>query len=138
MPGDSQWKKEDGAVAAEFALVVTILLLMCMLCFEIAMIMHAQLVLSTASREGARQAAVHGGYATEVQQRIDSLLQMGGLCPSEADLAVKPNQAAYGRPVEVGIEYSYQLRTQMLRSVLPDSIQLSAQVVTRSERLDER
>jgi len=132
------WREQDGAVAAEFALVATILVLLCMLCFEMAMMMQAQLVLTTASREGAREAAVHGGWSTEVQQRIDGLLQMGGLCPEEAAVMVQPAQAAYGRPIEVGIGYAYPLRTQMLRSVLPPTVHLSARVVTRSERLDER
>ncbi len=132
------FQDETGAVLAEFVLVATILLLLCMFCFELAMILQAQLVLGTAAREGARQAAVDGGWSSGVQQRVASLLQMGGLDNDHAQISVLPNQAAYGRPIDVSIEYTFNVRTAMLRSVLPATIQLKSEVVTRSERLDER
>lgn len=126
---------ERGAVTAEFALMAGILLLFLMMCLEVGLILHTQLVLASAAREGGRQAAVDGGWSSRVEERVLNLLEMGGLRGEAAAISVQPQTAAYGRPVNVQVLYPYEVRSGILRTVLPGIIDLQARVVTRSERL---
>ena len=128
---------ERGAVLAEFALVVSTLFFLLMMCFEVGMILNAQLVLSSAAREGGRQAAVDGGYSPAVQSRVDDLLGLGGLLTGDLEMTVQPRQAAYGRPIDVRLVYPYRVRSGLLQRVIPSIIDLEARVITRSERLDD-
>ncbi len=130
-------RNERGAVIAEFALVFGVLFLLLMLFLEVGLMVEAQLVLSSAAREGARQAAVDGGWSSGVRKRIEDIADMGGLCVDDLHINVQPNQAAYGRPVDICLTYPYQIRSEVLRQVVPSVVDLRAEVVTRSERLDD-
>ncbi len=137
MGGRLSLGEQRGAVIAEFALVFGILFLLLMLCLEVGLMVEAQLVLSSAAREGGRQAAVDGGWSTAVGDRIEEISAMGGLDVEELHINVQPNRAVYGRPIDVCLTYPYRIRTEMLRRVAPSVVDLRAEVVTRSERLDD-
>lgn len=128
-------RDERGAVLAEFALVFGILFFLMMMCFEVGLMVEAQLILSSAAREGGRQAAVDGGFSSPVRDRIENILVLGGLEEDDAVISVQPGQAAYGRPISVRVVYPYRVRSGVLRAFLPSIIDLEAGVVTRSERL---
>ncbi len=128
---------QRGAVLAEFAVVFSILFFLLMMCFEVGLMVQAQLVLASAAREGGRQAAVDGGFSPRVRDRIEDLLALGGLEEDEAVISVQPGQAAYGRPINVRVAYPYRVRSGVLRAFLPAIVDLEAGVVTRSERLPD-
>ncbi len=129
---------QRGAVTAEFALVSTILLMLLLMCLELGFILDAQLVVTGAARDGARQASIDGGWSGAVEDRVDALLDMGGLDPEAGEVGVSPQQVAYGRPVRVEVAYPYRVRSPFLIPIIPAEILLEAEVVTRSERLDDR
>ncbi len=133
-----RWQKQRGAVAVEFVLISGILFLLLLMTFEIGLILNAQLILSSAAREGGRQASVDGGWSAEVEGLIDELLAIGRLEPNRAEVTVQPHQVVYGRPVRVTINYPYPVRSGLLRGLMASEIPLSAEVVSRSERLDDR
>ncbi|MFP4200705.1 MAG: TadE/TadG family type IV pilus assembly protein [Bacillota bacterium] len=129
---------QRGAVAAEFALVSTVLLLLLLMCLELGLILDAQLVVTGAARDGARQASIDGGWSREVEGRVEDLLRLGGLELAGYEMGVQPHQVAYGRPVRVRVEYLYRVRSPFLYSIIDAEIPLAAEVVTRSERLEDR
>ncbi len=129
---------QRGAVTAEFALVSTVLLLLLIMCLELGLILDAQLVIGGAARDGARQASVDGGWSAEVEGTVGELLSLGGLDPHRSDIEVQPHRVAYGRPVRVRIDYGYRVRSPLLVPIISSEIPLAAEVVTRSERLEDR
>ncbi|MFO7941155.1 MAG: TadE/TadG family type IV pilus assembly protein [Bacillota bacterium] len=129
---------QRGAVTAEFALVSTVLLLMLLMCLELGLILDAQLVVTGAARDGARQASIDGGWSRAVEERVEDLLHLGGLEVPEYEIEVQPHRVAYGRPVSVRVEYPYRVRSPFLYPIIDAEIPLAAEVVTRSERLEDR
>lgn len=128
---------EEGAALVEFALVANILLFLCFAMIELGLVINAQLVLSSAAREGARRAAVDGGATLPAFQRILDQLAMGNLDPQRADLSIIPRHAAYGSPIAVTLDYEYPIFLPILQDVFGPTIGLRAQVITRSERLHD-
>jgi Flp pilus assembly pilin Flp len=128
-------QREKGAALVEFALVASILLFLCFAMIELGLVINAQLVLSSAAREGARRAAVDGGATLPAYQRILDQLAMGNLDPERADLSITPRRAAYGSPISVTLGYEYPVFLPILQGVFGHTVQLRAEVITRSERL---
>lgn len=63
-----------GVAAAEFAIVLPVFLLLMMGLLEFGRMIMVQQVLTNASREGARHAALAGATACEVQGTVDAYL----------------------------------------------------------------
>ncbi len=129
---------QRGAVTAEFALVSTVLLVLLLMCLELGFILDAQLVVTGAARDGARQASIDGGWSADVEDRVGELLHLGGLDVDRSAVHVQPHHVAYGRPVRVSVHYPYRVRSPFLVPVIDAEIPLEAEVVTRSERLEDR
>jgi Flp pilus assembly protein TadG len=127
---------EEGVALVEFTLVAGILLFLCFAMIELGLVINAQLVLSSAAREGARRAAVDGGATLPAYQRMLDQLTMGNLDPRRAVLTITPRQATYGAPIAVTLDYAYPIFMPILRGVFGHVIDLRAEVITRSERLN--
>jgi hypothetical protein len=110
-----------------------VLLLFCIL--DAGMLMNTQLVLSHAAREGARRAAVEGGATAAVYERIGALLEMGGIHPEDVEIYISPFTASYGWTIRVRLTCTYQAKTPLFAAAVRGSVPLTAEVITRSERV---
>lgn len=129
------WTGEEGTVAVEFALIASVLLVMLFGTLELALALQARLVISSAAREGARQAAVDGGISTRVQQRIVDHLELANISQEDAEITISPQSASYGTPVSVTITHDYLFQTPLLKPVLGAGIRLESRAISRSEKL---
>jgi len=60
-----RFRNDDGAAIVEFAIVVPLLILVLVACFDFARAVNAYVTVANASREGARYATVHPGASTD-------------------------------------------------------------------------
>lgn len=106
-----KWGSERGAVAVEFALVFPLLILVLFGVIEYGAVYNAQLLVTGAAREAAREMAVTGNAGTA---RSAALAASPGLVPalSSADVAIS-GACAPGRDVTVTITYAKPFLTGM-------------------------
>ena len=91
---------------------------------------HTRLVIDAAAAAGARQAAVVGGDAPGVRERIATELRDGGIDPSRAAVSVAPGIAGWGEPIRVRVSVNAQASIPFAGSW---GVPMSAEFVTRSE-----
>ncbi|MEW5932694.1 MAG: TadE/TadG family type IV pilus assembly protein [Bacillota bacterium] len=126
---------ERGAAAVEFAVVAGLLVTMLLGMVELGLVLDAQLVVSMAAREAARQAAVDGGASTKAYQRAEETLRLGALDPGLAAVEIWPRQASYGTVVHARVSYPYTFLTHALEWVGGRGVELKTEAVTRSEKV---
>lgn len=126
---------QRGAASVEFALVAGLLVTILLSIVELGLVLDAQLVVSMAAREAARQAAVDGGASPKAYQRAQETLRLGALDPSLATVEIWPRQASYGTVVHARVSYPYTFLTQALEWVGGRGLELKAEAVTRSEKV---
>ncbi len=93
---------DRGASTVEFALIVPVLIMLIFAIFQFGMAFGDHLVITHAAREGARLAAVGKFNEQEVRERA---------YPVDVTSIVVdyPSSETHGEPVEVRVEYNYQL-----------------------------
>ena len=98
------WGDDRGAAAVEFALVFPLLAVMLFGIVEFGSVYNAQLMLTSAAREGARTMAVTGSPAAA---SASVLAAAGSLSPGLAagDVSVSPAACTSTTDVEVTITY---------------------------------
>ncbi len=129
-------KNSKGNSIVEFALVLPILLLVLMGILEFGRAIMVSNVLHTASREGARVAAVAlAGDSATVRDRVDVVLDAAHVTPSA------PASIAYdipNRSVSVTVRSDFQILSgnvlNLFGGTLPMTWPLSATTVMRYER----
>jgi Flp pilus assembly protein TadG len=97
-------KREDGAAAVEFALVLPILLVLLFGIIEFGMILYYQGVVASASREGAR----HGIVVlrpTDVKAWTEAYCQK--VLPSACTTIPTYGTGNPGTPLDVQVDYDY-------------------------------
>lgn len=117
----------------EFALVLPLLLLLLMAIFEFGNIFHSYLLITTASREGAR-AGVVGNNDSEIIQRVQDVCST--LDSSQLAININPTDPLYrkrGVPLTVNVNYNVSLITPFLSAFLPDPFSIKARSVMRIE-----
>lgn len=125
-------------MVAEFAVVAGLLLVLLLALADLGAVLHEQLVLTQAVREGARRAAVAGGERPEVVAVMRGILAAAGLDADGTWMEIRPRQAIYGTTIWVRARYEHRLTSPLLRSVMGAPVLvLRAEAVTRSELLDE-
>ncbi len=129
---------ERGAATVEFVLTATLLFLILFSVVEFAFIFNAKLIMTGAAREGARRAAVEGGSTPGVLDCIGDYLALGNISPEEVEVSVTPNQASYGTTIRVSLGYRYPVMTAFLRPIIGDSLTLTAEVLSRGEKVRAR
>lgn len=96
------WGEERGAAAVEFALVLPILVLILFGVIEFGGAYHAQLMVTGAAREAAREMAVGGDAAAATGRAVDAAV---GIPAAALDVAVDPAACAAGTDVTVTVSY---------------------------------
>ena len=101
---------ERGAVAAEFAIVVPLLLLIVFGTMEFGMMMYGREVVTNATREGARYGIVAGPptiTATQMITQATTYLTGTGVNPGSVTFSVPACCGVTGTPVTLSAIYRY-------------------------------
>jgi Flp pilus assembly protein TadG len=105
-------KSEDGQAVVEFALVMPFLLLFLVGIIEFGRAWNEHQVLTDATREGARQAAVYddAGQVTEdsVEHVVKRVLFSNSMAPDSAVITLTNWNGASNTPLTVKVSYPYR------------------------------
>jgi Flp pilus assembly protein TadG len=105
-------KSEDGQAVVEFALVMPFLLLFLVGIIEFGRAWNEHQVLTDATREGARQAAVYddAGQVTEdsVEHVVKRVLFSNSMAPDSAVITLTNWTGASNTPLTVKVSYPYR------------------------------
>lgn len=124
-------RSERGLATVEAILVVPLVLVPVLLAVVIfGRLEHTRLVVDAAAAAGARQAAVVGGDAASVRERIVAELADGGIDASRAVVVVEPAVAGWGEPIRVRVEIAESAAIPFLGTW---AVPISGEFVTRSE-----
>ena len=124
-------RSERGLATVEAILVVPLVLIPILLAVVVfGRLEHTRLVVDAAAAAGARQAAVVGGDAQSVRERIAAELTDGGIDASRAVVLVEPTVACWGEPIRVRVSISESAGIPFLGNW---TVPLSGEFVTRSE-----
>ena len=127
MPADRA--PEHGSAAVEFALLLPILLLLLLALVQVGVIARDSLVLTQASRAGAREAAVQGSSdAVEEAVRAAAV----GLDPARIDVDATWS-GARGAPVTVEVRYDAPVASLLSGWLFPESVSLRSTATMRQE-----
>ena len=129
-------KREDGAVAVEFALVLPILIVLVFGIIEFGFALYNKEVITNASREAARAGIVQAPKLTDtdIQNVAKDYLAAAGWDKTKADIDVTGAGGSFPSSLTVTVNYPYSF------SVLPNfiagiskDITLSATTVMKHE-----
>ena len=120
---------DRGSAAVEFALLLPLLLLLLLALVQVGVVARDSLVLTQASRAGAREAAV--------QQSVDAVDEAVraaavGLDPERLQVAVTWSGSP-GSPVTVSVVYDVPIASLLAGWLLPPSVSLEASATMRQE-----
>jgi Flp pilus assembly protein TadG len=110
--------RERGAAAVEFALILPVLLLMVLGMLEFSRAYNAQISLSGAAREGAREMAIHGDADDAIAAAIAAAPSVNPAVTA-ADVTIDPATCSAGAQVEFEINYDLPLMTGLFGITLP-------------------
>jgi Flp pilus assembly protein TadG len=131
-------RNERGAVAAEFAILLPVLLTIVLGTIEFGMLMYGREVVTNAAREGARAGIVLGPpkrTAAEITAIANTYLTSTGV--STASVTFNPTGAGGANPatLTVAATYRYPFLFPYIPAVLgiPNPLPINTQVVMRHE-----
>lgn len=134
-------RENSGQSLVEFALVLPLLLFLLMTIFEFGNIFHSYLLITQASREGARMGVV-GEPNAEIENRVHEICSV--LNTSKLTIDIYPNDdkdpdsGKYlyrnrGVPLEVTLDYQVDLFTPLMGSILDNPFPIKAKSIMRIE-----
>ena len=122
-------RREGGSAAVEFALLLPILLLVLLALVQVGVVARDQLLLTQASRAGAREAAVVGSLDA-VHDAVHAAA--AGLNAERVVIDVSWG-AERGEPVTVSLAYDVVVAAPLAGWLLPESITLVSSSTMRRE-----
>lgn len=126
------FKKEKGQSAIEFALVLPVILIIILVIIQSGIVVNAQLIITHAAREGARD-----GSVTNDNFKIMSSIRnsTGTLNQEMLSISISPSSGRrIGDYITVNIKYRPPLVIPIIRSFFPDSICLKSSATMRIEK----
>lgn len=127
------WKiirQEKGQALLEMALILPVLLLILGGIMEFGRIFHADLVITGASREGARAAVVGEPHET-VRDKV--LAAAPSLDEGELNVSLSPQDYSRGDMLTVTVSYHVDLVVPFISALLPDPFPVQAATTMRVE-----
>ena len=100
--GEKLPRRPEGNVMAEFAVLVAVLAIIIFGGIELALMYHAEQVLTQAAAEGARFAAIYGGDESAVRERVRQQLAAGGIEPDRAEIIIY--MGSWDEPITVRVQ----------------------------------
>ena len=133
MPADAKDRSTEegqrGSSAVEFALLLPILLLVLLALVQVGVLARDALLLTQASRAGAREAAVQPS-TDAVERAVREAAP--GLAPDRLSVRVAWSGMP-GAPATVSVAYEAPVATLLAGWLLPESVSLSASATMRQE-----
>ncbi len=125
-------KKNKGQSLVETALILPVLLLLLTGIIDFGLLFNSYLVVSNASREGARQAAVG---KTDTQIRSAAANAAASLDSDRLEILITPGEAARntGNSVTVTVSYGYSMITPVIAAFFPDNFDIETSTTMRCE-----
>jgi Flp pilus assembly protein TadG len=119
-----------GQALVEFALVLPLVILLLMAIFEFGSIFHSYLVITNASRDGARIGIV-GEYTDEedLKQKVKDMCA----ALDQSEITVDVNSDSVLRRMQVQVTYKVHPFTPVLSAILPDPVVLKSKTTMRIE-----
>ncbi len=121
--------REDGSAVVEFALLLPILFLVLLAAVQVGVLARDRLVLTEASRAGAREAAVSLDDAGVRQVVLEA---SAGLDPALLEVGIV-REGALGTPVTVTVSYRAGMAGPLAGWLLPEVVDLRAAASMRQE-----
>ena len=105
--------RRRGASVVEFAIVAPVFILLVLGMIEYGRMIMVQQVITNASREGARQAALDGSTTTSVNSTVNTYLSNGSISGASVaivdqnDATLNPATATAGTAIKVKVTVNY-------------------------------
>lgn len=125
-------KNKKGQAMVEMAIVIPILLMILMGIFEFGRIFNTYLILTNASREGARSAAV-GHSDTEIIQKINNAVVYLDSSNLTTTITPSKNSRKRGTEATVNLQYDVDIVAPIIDAIIPNPFHLETQTVMRVE-----
>lgn len=125
-------RKERGQALVEFAVTLSILLLLILGGAEMTRLIHVFLVATNAARDGARIAAIGYDYSVVVSKVNQALGSWAGKT-HVVEITPAEDQRRAGEPVAVQITVSVPLMTPILSNILSNPFPVRTTVTMRAE-----
>lgn len=124
-------KRRRGQAMVEFALVLPIFVLLVFGIMEFGLMFHQYMVVTAASREGARTAAVGG---TDAEIRTAALTAAAGVDKGFLTTSVAPATRVKGAPVTVTVTNQVPISTPLIAAIFPvNPVPVSGTTIMRVE-----
>lgn len=123
-------RKQRGQALVETALVLPVILAMVLGIFGFGRIFNAQLVITNASREGARLGAL-GRSDVKIQEAVVKYLS--GAALNDPSTQIRVERAASPDGAEVTVSLSYPFQTGLALPGVPNPLYLKSSAVMRVE-----
>ena len=121
--------RERGSAAVEFALLLPILLLVLLALVQVGVLARDQLVLTQASRAGAREAAVDGSV-----EAVDEAVRSAATGLDAGRVAIDVAWSGErGDPVTVSLVYEVPVASPLAGWLLPETVTLRSSATMRQE-----
>lgn len=126
------FKNKKGQAMVEIAIIIPILIIILMTIFEFGRIFNTYLIMTHASREGARSAAL-GCNDTEVSQAVNN--SVAYLDASNLTISITPTKSSRtrGSNVTVNLKYDLDIIVPVIDKILPDPFNIESQTSMRVE-----
>lgn len=124
-------RNRRGQALVELALTLPLLIMLVMGIIEFGRIFHSYILVTNASREGAR-IAITGADNTTIISRVNDVSGTLG----SVTVVITPNDKALRKSntsVEVNVKHNLSLITPLLDTIVPNPIQLSSATSMRME-----
>ncbi len=123
-------RNQKGQALVETALVLPVILAMVLGIFGFGRIFNAQLVITNASREGARLGAL-GRSDTKIKEAVTKYLSGAALTEPTAQVTI---ERTTGTEAEVTVRLSYPFQTVFALPGVPNPLYLKSSAVMRVEQ----
>lgn len=125
-------KNERGQAMVELALVLPILLVLFMGIIEFGRVYHSYLVITNASREGAR-VAILGGSDDAISARVGEVTADLDQTKIQTVVTPVPAERKSGELAKIDVQYKIPLVFPLFDIVIPNPLPLSSKTVMRVE-----
>jgi len=117
-----------GQSLVEFALTLSLLMLIFFGVFDLGRAFHAYIVITNAAREGAYYGAMHPSDSSGIVARVISEAQGSGIALSAANVSVSSSSIS-GTPICVTVSYDFTLLSAFLLGGRTIRLQSCAEMV---------
>lgn len=127
-------QEQKGQSLVELALILPIIVLLLFGTVEFGRVFYSYITVTSAVREGVRQAAV-GKTDDEIKERIRDAVTLAEIDTRLQIVSISPVESARttGVPVTIEIRYNMPLVTPIIGDFLPNPVPLSATATMRRE-----